>query len=399
MIVQYSIIWYLTMQTKSATILSIATILGMLPMVLLSPFIGGLIDRTNKKALLIITDAVVAFFAVILSIAGSLNSTFPLWLVFVSLFMRSLAQTFQNPTIQSAMPAMVAPDKITQSNGQFGMIQSANMIIAPALGAFLFSIVPIQYLILLDVIGFIFGAGMILLVKIPDNSGQNVEKTHPVTDAIYGFKLLRNKKGLWAITMIGAFFTLLFMPVGSMYPLMTVNYFHGTVAQAGIVEVIWSVGMLVGGAFIGMAKSWNDRIKPMFLGFIAVGVFIAASAILPSTNVGFWIFVGLNALAGFSAPFINTMMMAMIQESFAPESLGRVMGVLNSVISIAGPVGLVLAGPLGDQIGVQNLFLIGGIGAILGGLMLIFIKNARNYDQNLKATQSLNKDVELSETK
>lgn len=71
MIVQYSIIWYLTMQTKSATILSIATILGMLPMVLLSPFIGGLIDRTNKKALLIITDAVVAFFAVILSIAGS----------------------------------------------------------------------------------------------------------------------------------------------------------------------------------------------------------------------------------------------------------------------------------------------------------------------------------------
>lgn len=399
MIVQYSIIWYLTMQTKSATILSIATILGMLPMVLLSPFIGGLIDRTNKKALLIITDAVVAFFAVILSIAGSLNSTFPLWLVFVSLFMRSLAQTFQNPTIQSAMPAMVAPDKITQSNGQFGMIQSANMIIAPALGAFLFSIVPIQYLILLDVIGFIFGAGMILLVKIPDNSGQNVEKTHPVTDAIYGFKLLRNKKGLWAITMIGAFFTLLFMPVGSMYPLMTVNYFHGTVAQAGIVEVIWSIGMLVGGAFIGMAKSWNDRIKPMFLGFIAVGVFIAASAILPSTNVGFWIFVGLNALAGFSAPFINTMMMAMIQESFAPESLGRVMGVLNSVISIAGPVGLVLAGPLGDQIGVQNLFLIGGIGAILGGLMLIFIKNARNYDQNLKATQSLNKDVELSETK
>ena len=179
------------------------------------------------------------------------------------------------------------------------MIQSANMIIAPALGAFLFSIVPIQYLILLDVIGFIFGAGMILLVKIPDNSGQNVEKTHPVTDAIYGFKLLRNKKGLWAITMIGAFFTLLFMPVGSMYPLMTVNYFHGTVAQAGIVEVIWSVGMLVGGAFIGMANSWNDRIKPMFLGFIAVGVFIAASAILPITNVGFWIFVGLNALAGF----------------------------------------------------------------------------------------------------
>ncbi|MSE20979.1 MFS transporter, partial [Lactobacillus parabuchneri] len=70
MIVQYAIIWYLTKQTGSATILSIATILGMLPMALLSPFVGPLVDRWNKKGLLIVPDVVAAMFAIVLSVSG-----------------------------------------------------------------------------------------------------------------------------------------------------------------------------------------------------------------------------------------------------------------------------------------------------------------------------------------
>lgn len=384
MIVQYSIIWYLTMQTKSATILSVASILGMLPMILLSPFVGGLIDRSNKRTLLIITDAVVAIFAVLLSVAGSLESSFPLWLVFVSLFMRAVAQTFQQPTIQSALPTMVPADELTRFNGQLGMIQSANFIIAPALGAFLFSIIPIQYLILLDVIGFIIGASLLLLVKIPDNSTNDAIEVHAGQDAIFGLKKLRARPGLWRITLIGTLFTLLFMPVGSMYPLMTVQYFHGTIAQAGIVEVVWSMGMLLGGAVIGIRKTWNNRMIPLTIAFFIVGITIGASGLLPESELGFWIFVGLNAIAGLSVPFFNTMLMAMIQQSYPPEILGRIMGVFGSLMSVGGPIGLIFAGPLGDQIGVQNLFLIGGIGSVLCGILILFLRSARQYDIDLQ---------------
>lgn len=117
MVVQYAIIWYLTQETGSATILSFATLLGMLPMVLLSPFVGPLIDRWDKKKLLIYTDIIVAIFAFILSIVGTVMSTFPLWLVFVSLFIRSVAQTFQMPTIQSILPTMVPEEELTRING------------------------------------------------------------------------------------------------------------------------------------------------------------------------------------------------------------------------------------------------------------------------------------------
>ncbi len=253
MVVQYAIIWYLTKQTGSATVLSLATLLGMLPMALLSPFVGPFVDRLNKKGLLIVPDIIAAVFAIILSVVGTLQDTFPLWLIFISLLVRAIAQTFQMPTIQSILPTMVPTEELTKINGQLGMVQSANMIIAPALGAFLFAIVPINFLILLDVIGAAIGIGLLLFVSIPEHPVID-DPVHLLTDAKFGLDKLRNTSGLWAFTLIGAVFTLMFMPAASLYPLMTMGYFHGTVGQAGLIEVVYSVGMLAGGTIIGLIR-------------------------------------------------------------------------------------------------------------------------------------------------
>lgn len=386
MIVQYSIIWYLTLQTGSATILSIASILGMLPMIVLSPFVGGIVDRSHKRSLLIATDAVAAVVAVILAIVGTISKDFPIWLVFVSLFIRAVAQTFQQPIIQSTLPSMVPSSDITRSNGLLGMIQSANFIIAPALGAFLYAFVPIQYLILLDVVGFILGAGTLLFVKMPDNSNEKQE-SHFIEDAKLGFKLLKSKNGLWILTIIGTIFTLFFMPAGSMYPLMTVQYFHGTVAQAGIVEVAFSVGMLLGGAFIGMKKHWVNRATAVAISMLITGVTLGGSALLPGDKTGFMIFVAINAVAGLAVPFFSTLVISMVQESYPVDNLGKVMGVMNSLMNIGGPLGLIFAGPVGDKIGVQNLFLIAGIGSLICAAMFIVNKSARTYDLQLQQTK------------
>lgn len=379
MVVQYAIIWYLTKETGSATVLSFATLLGMIPMVLLSPFVGPFVDRLDKKKLLIVTDVIVALFALTLAIVGTLSNQFPLWLVFVSLFMRSIAQTFQMPTIQSILPQMVPPEEITRVNGQLGMVQSANMIIAPALGAFLFAVVPMNALILLDVLGAILGIALLLFVRIPITQAIG-EQVHVLTDTKMGFSLLIKNKGLWYITLLGSAFTLIFMPPFSMYPLMTMDYFQGTVGQAGIIEVVFSVGMLLGGVVIGVFGKWKNRMVPVLISYFVIGVTFTISGFLPGNQTGFLGFIALNAIAGLSAPFFNTLLMAMIQQSYEPEYLGRVLGVLNSLMSITGPVGLIFAGPLADNIGVEKLFIIAGIGTILCGVANIFIPVARNYD-------------------
>ncbi|WP_125712461.1 MFS transporter [Companilactobacillus kedongensis] len=379
MVVQYSIIWYLTKQTGSATILSFATLLGMLPMVLLSPLIGPFVDRTNKKVLLIVPDIVAAVIAIILAVVGIVNKDFPLWLIFVSLLMRSIAQTFQMPTIQSIIPTMVPSKELTKMNGQLGMIQSANMIIAPALGAFLFSIIPITMLILLDVVGAVIGVTVILFVKIPEHPVFD-EKIKLLSDMKFGLNQLRDNKGLWYITLMGMVFTLLFMPAASLYPLMTMSYFKGTVAQAGIIEMIYSIGMLAGGAVIGFMGNWSDRMKPILMSMLVMGIGFGVSGFLPGNQKGFMWFAILNAVAGIATPFFNTLLMAMIQQSYPPENLGRVLGILNSLMSIAGPVGLIFAGPLADKIGVNSLFVIGGVGTLACGLFAFLVPAVRNID-------------------
>ena len=383
MIVQYAIIWYLTKETGSATILSFATLLGMIPMVLLSPFAGPLVDRWDKKRLLILTDIIVALFAMVLVVVGTISDTFPLWLVFVSLFIRAIAQTFQMPTIQSILPTMVPEEELTRINGQLGMVQSANFIIAPAIGAFLFTVIPINWLILLDVLGAVFGVGLLVFVTIPKVISQG-ETIHLLTDTKFGVKKLYENKGLWHIMLNGAVFTLLFMPAASLYPLMTMGYFGQNVGQAGFVEVVYSVGMLAGGAVIGFFGKWKDRMKPIFMAYVVVGTTIGASGLLPGTTQGFFYFLLLNAGAGFATPYFNTLLMAIIQQSYEPNVLGRVLGVFNSLMTLPGPIGLIFAGPLTDKIGVEKMFLIAGIGTLLCGIVLFLTPVARNYDKELQ---------------
>lgn len=382
MIVQYAIIWYLTKKTGSATVLSIATILGMLPMVILSPFVGPMVDRWNKKGLLIFPDVFAACFAIILSVSGTVFHVFPLWLIFISLLMRSCAQTFQMPTIQSVMPTMVPDKELTRMNGQLGMVQSANMIIAPALGAFLFALIPIEYLILLDVLGAIIGICILTFVQIPNNEKID-QPMHVLHNTKLGIKQLTSNKGLWSITLIGAVFTLTYMPAASMYPLMTMKYFQGTVSQAGLIEAIYSSGMFIGGAIIGIFGKWKNRMKPVIIAFFLVGIPTGISGILPGSQTGFVWFAVLNIVEGIATPFFTTLLMAMIQQSYPPKELGRVLGVLNSLLNLAGPIGLIFAGPLADVIGIERLFIIAGIGSAICGLVALLMPLTRQYDIRL----------------
>lgn len=387
MVVQYSIIWYLTQKTNSATVLSVAILLGMIPMVLLGPFIGGFVDRRNKKMLLIVPDVVAAGVAVVLSVVGSLSGSFPLWLVFVSLFIRSVAQTFQMPTVQSIIPSMVPAKEITRINGQLGMVQSANFIVAPALGAFLYSFIPINFLLLTDVLGAVVGILMLMMIVIPESKAAHEasEKTHVLADAKFGFARLMSNKGIWYVTLIGTVFMFLFMPAVSMYPLMTMGYFHGTVFQAGVVEVIYSAGMLVGGAFVGIFGKWRNRMPLVLFSFFGVGITYGISGFLTGDFNGFIAFVVLNAIGGAVSSLFNILYMAVVQQSYPPEELGRVMSVMNAFMSAAGPVGLIFAGPVADAIGVEKLFLIAGIGGLVCGVVALMSSSVRNIDRDLHA--------------
>lgn len=383
MIVQYAIIWYLTLETGEESVLAIATLVGMLPMALLSPFVGPFIDRINKKFLLISYDAVVAVIALGLFIYGINNDVYPLWMVFVTIGIRAVAQTAQMPTVQSIMPTMVPEDEITRVNGQFGIIQSLISIVSPGIGAFMVATMPIHWVILLDVIGFILGAGMLLLVRIPEVASQG-EKISVMKDALEGFNILRENKPMWKMTLIGALFMLLFMPAMSLYPLVTTKYFGGTIVHAGWVEVLFAAAMLIGSFAVGIFGKTKDRMPWIIAAYLIVGLSIGGSGFLPGNMNGFWVFLVLNVFAGIVLQIYTTMNMAITQQSFEAQYLGRVMGIVSALMSIAGPVGLIFAAPVAESIGVQNMLVIAGFGGILAAALLYCTPSVRNYDKHLQ---------------
>lgn len=394
MTVQYSIIWYLTEQTHSAKVLSYATLIGMLPMILLSPFAGTYVDRWNKKLLLIVPDVVAAVVAAGLSIVILMTGHVSIWVVYLALFIRAVAQTFQMPTIQSIIPTITPEAHLTKVNGQFGMIQSANMIVAPALGAFLFTIVSVQYLLLLDVLGAVLGICMLQFVKIPkvDAAAKNeVAKAHPVktvvSDMLTGVQLLTKNKGLWISLVIGSISTLFIMPIASLYPLMTLDYFKASIGQVGLVEVCYSVGMLTGGLIISVFGNWKNRMIPFMLSYISLGIVMILSGLLQPSKFGFMLFVGLTFITGVGVPFFDTLLMAMIQQSYENENLGKVMGVTMSILSLPGPIGLIVFGPLADTVGVNRVFLICGVAVFLCAPVNWAFKSAREYDVNLQSNK------------
>lgn len=383
MIVQYAIIWYLTLETGEESVLAVATLVGMLPMAILSPFVGPFIDRMNKKFLLIFYDAIVAVIALGLFIYGINNDVYPLWMVFVTIGIRAVAQTAQMPTVQSIMPTMVPEAEITRVNGQFGIIQSLIFIVSPGIGAFMVAALPIHWVILLDVIGFILGAGMLLLVKIPEVASQG-EKISVVKDALEGFNILRENKPMWKMTLIGALFMLLFMPAMSLYPLVTTKYFGGTIVHAGWVEVLFAAAMLIGSFAVGIFGKTKDRMPWIIAAYFIVGLSIGGSGFLPGNMNGFWVFLVLNVFAGVVGQIYTTMNMAITQQSFEAQYLGRVMGNVSALMSVAGPVGLIFAAPVAESIGVQNMLVIAGFGGILAACLLYFTPSVRNYDKFLQ---------------
>lgn len=383
MIVQYAIIWYLTLETGEESVLAIATLVGMLPMAILSPFVGPFIDRINKKFLLIFYDAVVAVIALGLFIYGINNDVYPLWMVFVTIGIRAVAQTAQMPTVQSIMPTMVPEEEITRVNGQFGIIQSLIFIVSPGIGAFMVATLPIHWVILLDVIGFILGAGMLLLVKIPEVASQG-EKISVIKDALEGFNILRENKPMWKMTLIGALFMLLFMPAMSLYPLVTTKYFGGTIVHAGWIEVLFAAAMLIGSFAVGIFGKTKNRMPWIIAAYLIVGLSIGGSGFLPGNMNGFWIFLVLNVFAGIVGQIYTTMNMAITQQSFEAQYLGRVMGIVSALMSIAGPVGLIFAAPVAESIGVQNMLVIAGFGGILSAFLLYVTPSVRNYDKFLQ---------------
>lgn len=217
--VQFAVIWWLTARTESAVMLTIATMMSFLPNLLLGPFAGVWIDRYNRRTVMIAADLLVAFSSVALGIAFLLYEAPPVWFIFLILFVRGVGNTFHSPAMQAAIPMFVPVEMLTKAGGWGNLIASVSTMLGPALGAGLMAVLSIAPIMLVDIIGAAFAVVCLLAISLPDIP-QSKEKIHLLTDMKQGLLAMRENKPLMAAFFPLILASVLYMPLGSLFPLL-----------------------------------------------------------------------------------------------------------------------------------------------------------------------------------
>lgn len=371
-VVGFATILWLSFETKSATVLAMSAIASMLPQALIGPFTGVLIDRWDRKKIMIYSDMFIALCSLVIGIMAFTNSVNVIS-IYVLLALRSIGSAFHGPSLQASIPLLAPQEELTRVSGINQMIMSVSNIAGPALGALLLTVSNLGFVMMFDVIGAIIALVSLLFIRIPTTprSSESIQNPHVFREMKEGFLIIARNRGMLWLFAFSVIVMLFLMPIAVLFPLMTLDHFNGNAYQMSVVEVIWGVGMVAGGALLGLLKLKSNEIILINVSYIILGLTFLLSGLLNSD--GFVWFVILTALGGISGALYHSLFTATVQRVVVPEALGRVFSLFGSVSILPSLIGLTATGFIADKIGVVYAFLYSGIIITLLGIVAMLI--------------------------
>lgn len=358
-ILQISIVWYLTQKTLSPTVITLSTLAGYLPRAVLGLFTGAFIDRFDRKKILILSDLGIALAALILAGAAYFGAL-PIWLIFTMLCLRSVGAAFHSPSFNAVVPTIVPKAQLSRCAGITQGFDSVSLLLSPALAALLFRVWDLSAVILLDVAGALAAITIVAALPIPRRDAEGERPPLRVwKDTREGLAVLRSHRGLTAILVISTLYAFIYFPIGSMYPLITMSYFGGTVKDSSVVEIAFSAGTLLGALLLGAVGNKIHRVGAITASIGLYGLGLTMAGLLPPG--GLRAFIALSALMGLTLPFFYGLRTAIFQSNVPDEYLGRVLSLVYSVSLFSSPLGLLLGGTFAEVMGVNNCFLVCGV--------------------------------------
>lgn len=381
-LVQFALVWYLTQQTGSATVLATATLVAILPESLLSPVVGALVDRWNRRRIMIAADSFVAATTIALALLFWTGRV-EIWHIYVAMALRSLGGIFHFSAMSASTAMLVPSEQLQRVSGVNQSLRAAINIIAPPTGAFLITILPMQGVLFIDVATAALAVLPLLFFSIPqpvrelDESGKH--KTSVMQDMKEGFDYIWAWPGLLAICVLALLVNFLLTPTGSLMPLLITEHFGLGALQFGLMDSVWAVGMVAGGILLGVWGGFKKKIATAMLGVTGIGLGILIVGVTPSNM--FWLAVAGMTLSGLMNPIANGSLGAILQAEVKPEFQGRVMGVLVSLSTIMSPLGLIIAGPVSDAVGIRTWYWVAGLISLLMGIGAFFIPIIMNVEK------------------
>ena len=373
-ILQMGFVWHITLTTNSASMLSLASLAGFLPLALFGTFAGAVVDRLPLRVTLVGADLFIAAVSAVVAVV-SLTGALPVWVVMAALFVRAIGSSLHTPAFQALTPLVAPAEHLTRLAGVTQAVQSGGYILGTAIAAVIYPLWGLTAMIALDVAGALIATAAVLAARLNvGGAGQGTQAGEKdlglaaqaralAAETADGYRVLRGYRGLFALLWCGFAFTLVFSPISALFPLMTLDHFGGTTGDAATAEIVFSVGMIAGSALLSATGGFRNRALTVVAATALYGVATLVAGLLDAE--GFVVFLAMSFLMGLSSPFYSGPQTALMQEKVPPEYLGRVFGLYGAIMSWAMPLGLAFSSLFADAVGAPAWFFGAGVAMVI----------------------------------
>jgi MFS transporter, DHA3 family, macrolide efflux protein len=343
---QFGLTIWMFQKTESATALGLMQVFFITPFLLISPIAGVMVDRHNRKMMMMVSD-LVAGIATILILIFQWQGILEFWHLYFTSTIYGLGMAFQWPAYSAAITTMVPKEQYGRANGMMSLVEAGPGVIAPLLAGALLPIIGLTGILLFDVVTFLFAVGVLMFVHVPQppRTEEGAQGQGSIwMEAAYGFKYIFARRSLLGLQLIffagnlfaGIAFTLL-AP-------MVLSRTSNDSLMLGSVQTAGAVGGVIGGILMSTWGGFKRRVHGVLSGWMISGVGIAIVGLVGGLPI--WI-MGI-IIGAFVGPLVNASNQAIWQAKVAPDVQGRVFSARRLIAWFTNPISPIIAGTLAD---------------------------------------------------
>ncbi len=353
--------------TGKATALALVGFLGFAPQVVFSPFAGALVDRWNRKLVMMLADmasGVATVAILVLYLLGLLQ----MWHIYIAVFFAGTFQSFQFPAFSSAVSLMVKKEQYGRASALIGLSQSIAMVLAPIAAGALIGPIGIGGIMAFDIVSLCLALGALLIVHVPQPESSEAGRQgrgNLLKEAGYGFRYILARPSLLGLQLVFTAGNLLSTIGFTLATPMILARTANDAVTLGSVMSLGGLGAVAGGLLMSVWGGPKRKVQGVLLGW--AGSFILGQALF-GFGRGFFIWAAAIFAATFLGSAINPCNQAIWQSKVPPDVQGRVFSVRALIAQVAGPLGQLMAGPLADKVFEPAMQAGGSLAPALGGI-------------------------------
>lgn len=332
-------------RTGSVTMFALVVLSFEIPGIFFSPVAGALVDRWNRRIILILCDtaAAVSMLGVLLL---ELNNSLEVWHLLVVAFISAIAGSFQWPAFSAATTMLVPKEHLGRAGGMTQIGEAISRLLSPVLAGALFLSIGLSGIILIDLVTFAFAVTCMLVISIPEPvraAPSPSEKPSLWKEIRFGWDFILGRRGLLLLLLYIAVLNLWF---GFTNPLFTPLLLEISNPQdAGLAFSLMGLGSVAGTLIMSAWGGPKRRVYGVLASGIWAGIALAFHGVAPNL----WVVATAGLFFQMSLPIMAACSQALWQTKTPPEVQGRVFSMRRLIAQFTAPLGTLIAGPLVDQ--------------------------------------------------